>query len=65
MTHDSLGKSTATTVAPIIIQSSIILNNQSKKNRHEIFKIKRRPSYDIRAVDFEPPYFDFIIAHIV
>ena len=30
-----------------------------------LFDIKRRQSYDIRAVDFEPPYFDLIIAHII
>lgn len=37
-----------------------------KRSRHEIFDIKRRgQSYDIRAVDFEPPYFDFIIAHVI
>ncbi len=40
MTHDSLGKSTATTVAPIIIQSSIILNNQSKKTDMKYLKLK-------------------------
>lgn len=37
-----------------------------KRYRHEIFDIKRRAQlYDIRAVDFEPPYFDFIIGHII
>lgn len=61
----SLAGNTVRTGTMMIIQSTITMINQPKNHRHGIFEIKRRASYDIRAIDFEPPYFAFIIVHII